>query len=203
MKQEQDYLRDIAEVRSLMERSTRFLSLSGLAGVMAGIYALAGVFIVWKAIGFEPTEDVVVAETFSMQHVVLVALGVLILSIGTALLLSSATARKRNESIWNPVAKRVAAHFGLPLITGGLLMLIFLSQDMTRLLIPSSLIFYGIALFSAGPFTFREIKTLGIIQIALGLFSAYAVEYSLLCWAAGFGIAHMIYGIYLHLRYKQ
>ena len=45
MKNETDYLRDIGEIRSLMERSSKFISLSGWAGIFAGIYALAGVYV--------------------------------------------------------------------------------------------------------------------------------------------------------------
>ena len=58
MKEEQKYIRDIAEIRSMMERSSKFLSLSGLAGVMAGIYALAGAFIAYRTFSFNPVEVV-------------------------------------------------------------------------------------------------------------------------------------------------
>ena len=58
MKEEQNYIQDIAEMRSMMERSSKFLSLSGLAGIMAGIYALSGAYIAYKVFYFNPDEMV-------------------------------------------------------------------------------------------------------------------------------------------------
>ena len=37
-----DYLKDILEIKSIMNKSSRFISLSGLSGILAGIYALFG-----------------------------------------------------------------------------------------------------------------------------------------------------------------
>ena len=34
------HIEDIAEIRSLMEKSSKFISLSGLSGILAGIFAL-------------------------------------------------------------------------------------------------------------------------------------------------------------------
>jgi len=40
-----DYLKDISEIRPIMERSARFLSLSGLCGICAGFTVLIGVLV--------------------------------------------------------------------------------------------------------------------------------------------------------------
>jgi len=40
-------IEDIKEIRTLMERSTRFLSLSGLSGIFAGLFALIGAYFAW------------------------------------------------------------------------------------------------------------------------------------------------------------
>ena len=37
-----DSLQDVKDIRRLMERSSRFISLSGLSGVAAGLFALIG-----------------------------------------------------------------------------------------------------------------------------------------------------------------
>ena len=58
MKEEQDHVRDIAEMRSMMERSSKFVWLSGLAGIIAGIYALTGAYIAYKVFDFNPDEIV-------------------------------------------------------------------------------------------------------------------------------------------------
>src|SRR3954465_14802570 len=98
MKEEQDYIRDIAEMRSMMERSSKFLSLSGLAGIMAGIYALSGAFISYKVLYFNPdkiTYGTSGSSPYGLPGVIFLALVILILAIGTAMFLSSKKAHKK------------------------------------------------------------------------------------------------------------
>lgn len=208
MKEGHDYLKDIAEMRNMMERSTKFLSLSGLAGVMAGLYALAGAFIAWKVLGFNTFRMIEPGIALSnlpveVRNLILLAIVVIILAAGTAILLSAQKAGRRGEKLWNPVAKIMLAQLAVPLFTGGLLILILLANGFIGLLAPMTMVFYGLALFNAGSLTFGEIKTLGLIQIALGLAGTLFVDYGLACWALGFGIGHIVYGIYLHMRYDQ
>jgi hypothetical protein len=205
MKDKQDYIRDIAEMRLMMERSSRFMSLSGLAGVMAGIYALIGAFIAYRVLGLEVTASghSSGSESADLFMVVILALVVLILAVGTAIYFSSKKAEKRGEKSWNASAKRMVIHMAIPLVAGGILILIALMKGMTEWIAPFSLIFYGLALFNAGKFTYEEVKSLGLIQVALGLLSAYFTGWGLLLWALGFGIAHILYGIYMHYRYER
>lgn len=204
MKEEQDYIRDIAEMRSMMERSSRFLSLSGLAGLTAGIYALAGAIVAYKFFDFNPGSLTYNSKTHPhLPQLIILATIVLILATGTAALLSYRKANKRGESIWNGTSRRVLVNMAVPLVTGGVLILILLTKGLVGLAAPFTLIFYGLALFNAGKFTYEEIRTLGLIQIVLGLVSAYFVEYGLVFWAAGFGVANIVYGIYLHYRYER
>jgi hypothetical protein len=208
MKEDQDYIRDIAEMRSMMERSSKFLSLSGLAGVMAGIYALAGAYIAYKVFYFNPDE---IANSVlktgitspSLLKSIFLALIILILAISTAIFLSYKKANKKGEKLWDPTAKRLLINMAVPLIAGGLLILILISQGLIGLVAPFTLLFYGLALYNASKFTYEEVRSLGLIQIALGLISSYFVGYGLLFWAVGFGVVHIIYGIYMHYRYER
>jgi hypothetical protein len=203
MKGEQDYIQDIAAIRALMERSTKFLSLSGLAGVMAGVYALSGTYIAWQVFDFRPEIVGITPPPAVITKVIAVGIIVLVLAVTTAILLSRKKADKQHEKFWNPVARRLVVNMAVPLVAGGLLILILIAKGMYGLMIPVSLIFYGVALFTAGKFTYDEIKSLGLMQIALGLISAYFVEYGIFLWAIGFGILHIIYGIYMHYKYER
>ena len=205
-KEQQDYIRDIAEIRSMMERSTKFLSLSGWAGIMAGIYALAGAYFAYSILYFNPDELIYTLPGNSASNLlklVLLALGVLVLAVGTAVILSNRKADSSGEKLWNPTSRQMLMSMTIPLISGGLLILILIGHDLTGLLAPCSLIFYGIALFNASRYTFEEVKTLGLIQIILGLLGAWFIGYGLLFWAIGFGGFHIIYGIYMHFKYEQ
>ena len=205
MSQEKDYIKDITDIRSMMERTTKFLSLSGWAGIMAGIYAVAGAFIAYQVLGFNP--DTMAYESYAITgyitKIILLALVVLALSVITAVYFSKRRAVKRNEKLWNPTSRRLLVNMGVPLVTGGILALILVYHELTGLLIPVTLLFYGMSLFIAGKYTYEDIKGLGLVQIVFGLVSAYFIEYSLLIWALGFGIAHIFYGIFIHAKYEK
>ena len=207
MKEKQDYVRDLAEIRSMMERSSKFLSLSGWAGVMAGIYALAGAFVAYKVLSFQPgaipNGNVNENSSPGLLNLFLLALAVLLLAVGTAIFLSHNKAKKRGEKIWNATSRRLLANMAVPLAAGGLLALLFFAKNLTGFVAPLTLIFYGLALFNAGRFTYEELRVLGLIQIGLGLIGAWLVEYGLLCWAIGFGVFHIVYGIYIHFKYER
>lgn len=206
MSAEQNYIRDIAEIRSMMERSSKFLSLSGWAGVMAGIYALVGAYIVHVFFRFRPQElayDAQDVMQFNLAGVVTVAASVLVLSIGTAIFLSYQRAAKRRESLWNVTSKRLIITSAVPLVTGGILVLILMMHGLIGLLAPVTLVFYGLALYCASSFTFKEMRALGVIQILLGLLGATFVGFGVLLWAIGFGLLHIVYGIYIHMKHER
>lgn len=208
MKTEQDYIKDLTEIRSIMERSTKFLTLTGWAGIMIGIYALAGVYIVYKLSYFDNNADtynnILTNENPAIIfYLFLLAIGILILSLGTAILLSYKKSKRTGDSLWNAAARRLVINMAIPLVTGGLFILILYSKDLIGLIAPVSLIFYGMALLNGSKFTFEEYKYLGIIEIILGLLAALFVGYGLLFWTVGFGIMHIVYGIYMHLRYEK
>jgi uncharacterized membrane protein len=208
MKEDQHYIEDIAEMRSMMERSSKFLYLSGLSGIMAGIYALAGAWIAYQFFSYNPGQ--ILSATVDqgsisadLLKVLFLAILVLVLAIGTAVFLSARKAHKRKEKLWTSTARRLLLNMAVPLVTGGLLLLIFIAQGMTGLLAPFTLLFYGLALYNASKFTYDEVRSLGLIEIGLGLLGTWFVGYGLLFWAIGFGLVHIIYGIYMYYRYER
>lgn len=207
MKKEQDYIKDITEIRSMMERSSKFLSLTGFSGVMAGIYALVGAYLVYEFFYSNAGDNFFTSMdgkfSGNLWNLIALALLILVLALGTAIFFSYRKANKNGEKIWNATARRLVTNMAIPLVAGGLLILVFLTKGLFGLVVPVSLIFYGLALANAGKFTFEEMKSLGIIQVFLGLLAAYYMEYSLLFWAFGFGIMHILYGIYMHLKYEK
>lgn len=199
MKEEQDYIQDIAEIRSMMERSSKFLSLSGWAGILAGVYALFGAWVANSLLGFQP--DTIFYSYLDLTNILLTAGGVLVLALVTALLDSRRKAQKREESAWNSTSKRLLASIAVPLFTGGLVIILLLQYGLLGLMVPFSLIFYGLALYNAGFYSIREVRLMGFAQMILGLLNLGFIETGLLFWAIGFGGIHIVYGIYMHFRY--
>ncbi len=208
MKAEDKYIKDITEIRSMMERSTKFISLSGLSGIMAGIYALVGAYIAHRLFFTENNSMLFNTIdrpeiTSEMENLIILALVILLLAVGTAVALSLKKSKKDGEKLWNPAARRVVVNMAIPLVSGGIFILILISKGLFGFLAPATLLFYGLALVNASKFTFEEIRSLGIVQIVLGLLAFYFIEFGLIFWALGFGLMHIVYGIVMHLKYEK
>jgi hypothetical protein len=202
-----DYARDLAEIRSMMERSSKFLSLSGWEGVLAGLYALAGAYLAHAVYGFKP--DRPFYDYLAMQGsgdammVVGIAGFVLVLALVTALFFASRKASKQGEKAWNPTSKRLLISMSVPLLSGGVVILFLVREGLLGLVAPLMLLFYGHSLYNAGKFTITEVKILGFVQIALGIINMAFLGQGLLFWAIGFGVMHIVYGIIMHIRYER
>ncbi|REA63450.1 hypothetical protein DSL64_03100 [Dyadobacter luteus] len=209
MKTEQEYIKDLTEIRSMMERSTKFLSLSGMSGVMAGVYALVGAFLVRQSFYARYTGTILDYSAVSREDITgntdlfVITLSMLVLAIGTAIFLAHRKSGRNGEKLWNAAAKRLVINMAIPLVTGGIFILILFAKGMLVLIAPATLLFYGLALINASRFTYDDLRYLGFIQIVLGLIAAYFVEHALLLWAIGFGIMHIVYGIIMHLKYEK
>jgi hypothetical protein len=208
MKKDTDYYQDIEEIRSLMEKSSKFISLSGWAGIFAGVFALMGSYIAFTYLDFNPQSLSLDPGGNPFQQtqvfsVVQLALLVFLLAISFALFFTHRRAKRKDEVLWTPTAKRLVINMAVPLFTGGILILLFISKGFIGFVAPFSLLFYGLALFTISKFTFDEVKILGLIEILLGLISVYKVSLGLLFWSIGFGVVHIVYGIYVYFKYER
>ncbi len=208
----QEQLNHLSEIRSLMERSSRCLSLSGLSGVSAGIIALICGSYTWWYLGdgsFAPPVKVthyflslnIFAETFIT--VAIIALVTLFLSIGTAFYFTFKNSKKKGLKIWDASTKYFLINLFIPLITGGVFSLILAYHGELYLLASTTLIFYGLSLLNASRYTHREIRYLGVSEIFLGLISSCFIGYGIIFWLIGFGILHIVYGLLMYLKYER
>lgn len=201
-----NYHEDLTHIRSMMERSSRFISLSGLSGVVAGCIALVGatyVYFLLEKSGIDYFDGERNLYSVSLvEELVIVAFVVLVVAIFSGYIFTANKSKKNNRPIWDVTTKRMLINFAIPLVTGGLFCLALLYHHLIVLLAPSTLVFYGLALVSASQYTFKEIRYLGFCQIVLGLISFFLLGWGLVTWAIGFGVLHIIYGIIMHLKYK-
>ena len=205
-----NYLKDISDIKEMMNRSSRFISLSGLSGIMAGIYALLGAALAKYYLSYYDTiysnYDDVTTYAISEQLVtdlILIASSVMVLATLTAIVLTTKKARKNNEKIWTSTSKRLLAGFCIPLFSGGLFCLVLVQYGVVVLVAPATLLFYGLALINASKYTVGDIKYIGLINVFLGLISTQFIGYGLYFWALGFGVLHIIYGIIMYNKYDR
>lgn len=199
------YIEDLKDIRSMMQRSSKFLSLSGLSGILAGIYALAGAFIAYRLL----YDKTLYIRSYSTENILLIkkllilAFFVAAFAVVTAYILTLRKAKKDGQRIWDSTTKLFLIDFLIPLITGGIFGLILLYHEHFGVIVPITLIFYGLALVSASKYTLTTIKYLGISEIITGLIAALYVGYGLYFWAFGFGILHIFYGSMMYFKEQK
>ena len=210
MKSDTKSIEDIKAIRKIMEESSRFLSLSGLSGVFAGVTAIAGALVAYFFIldnGSihldEYFKDLPAQSTFSIRwQLIADAALVLVLSVLFSLYFSIKKSKRDGKNFWTPISKRLLINLLIPLVTGGVFVFVLLLQNNVQLIVPCFLIFYGLALVNAGKFTFGEIYYLGILEIITGLVSAFVQGWGMIFWIFGFGILHIIYGLAMYRKYE-
>ncbi|OYX22378.1 MAG: hypothetical protein B7Z06_11770 [Flavobacteriales bacterium 32-35-8] len=195
-----DYLKDLNEIKDLMNKSSRFISLSGLSGILAGTYALIGATIAYWLVT-EYSYGTLTLDGYIFRLCVLILLLVAFLSAITGIYLTTKKAKKNGVKIWDATSKRLIINFLIPLIVGGLYILIILDQQKYGQSGALMLIFYGLALVNASKYSIGDIRYLGYIQIILGLICAMLPGYGFWLWVIGFGIMHIIYGTWMHFKY--
>lgn len=211
MENQSEYIEDLRIIKKVMEESSRFLSLSGLAGFFAGLIALGGaavaifVFLDGKFIISDDLFTNYDAQAFNLLKINLsvLATSVLVLAIAVSIYFSWRKSVKEGLRMWTPVSRRLFTNLIIPLVTGGILIAILFSNQEWQLVLPSMLIFYGLALVSAKKFTYNDIFYLGLIEIVCGLLAAALPAYGLIIWSIGFGLLHIAYGLVMYRKYER
>jgi len=208
MDKNQEHLNNLSEIRALMEKSSTFISLSGLSGISAGIIGLASAIYVYMRFEslFSTSRSYTGESDYSSGTVIsliMIAVIVLILTFSSTIFFTTRKAKKKELPVWNSSAKRLVGNLFIPLASGGVFCLILLYHGIYTLIAPSMLLFYGLALLNASKYTLNDIKFLGISELILGLLAAYWFQYSLLFWALGFGLLNIIYGAVMYFKYER
>jgi hypothetical protein len=204
---EKEIQNELASIRNLMERSSKFISLSGLSGVLAGIYALIAAGLAYSIVYTRGSRIYTTlnlhTDPVPLYNLVAIAALTLLLSVVTGVVLSVNKAKRKGQPIWGTTSRSLLFHTAIPLVTGGLLIIVFLFRGYYGIVASTSLIFYGLSLVSASNFTFTDVRYLGLCEIILGLIAACLPGYGLLFWAIGFGVLHIVYGSMMYFKYDR
>jgi len=204
-------IEDLKEIRKMMETSSKFLSLSGLSGISAGIIALLGSGYAWYIIREFNKKQALYYFTGTYEenistldfNLMFTAILILIFAVGFGFIFTYLTAKKRQQQLFTPVSFKLAWSLGVPLAFGGTFILIMYYQGVYGYIGAATLLFYGMGLLNASKYLHVEIKYLALLQMTLGLLSAFFMTYSLYFWAFGFGVLHIVYGTIMYLKYDR
>lgn len=206
-----DPLAQLTEIRAIMERSSRFISLSGLSGVGAGVVALAGAgaghwFLrrEYGETGFlrllQSTES---ERELVLPYLLALAAGIIAAALAVATFFTVRRARRAGQPVWSALGRRLAVSMAIPLVAGGLFCIALFLRGAVSLVVPGLLLFYGLALLNASKYTLDEIRWLGLTQLLIGLVAVLLPGFGLALFALGFGFGHIIYGLLMYNRYER
>ncbi|HEV8286646.1 MAG TPA: hypothetical protein VGQ09_20195, partial [Chitinophagaceae bacterium] len=204
-----DTLQEISDIKRIMERSSRFISLSGLSGIAAGLCALTGAYLAYNILdnyyydynyGSGYTE-----RSFVELKIKLLLLAAIVLAVALilAFVFTWRRARQNHLPIWDLTARKLMWNVLIPLIAGGLFVLAMLQYSEWHFVAPACLIFYGLALVNGSKYTLSDIRYLGYLEIILGLINTQFIHSGLYFWAIGFGVLHIVYGIIMWWKYEK
>lgn len=214
MNEQQQSLEAIHDIKRMMERSSRFISLSGLSGISAGICALIGSWLAWPYVygkkDYIINIEAAMAQARENDYGIIfntwlfwIAAGTFLAALISAFIFTYLKSKKEGTPIWGNSARRLMFNVCIPLLVGGIFLFKLLQFGTFGLAAPGCLLFYGLALINASKYTLNEIRYLGYAEIVLGIVSLNFVGYGLYFWAAGFGILHIVYGIYMWMKYER
>lgn len=212
--EQQQPLEDLQHIKKMMERSSRFISLSGLSGIAAGICALAGAWFANDVItdnggpsGYRQlvsrSFEVSSLQEFMGHRLFQIAAYTFFAALFSAMLFTWLRSKKSNVPMWGYTSRRLLFNVSIPMIAGAIYLFKQMQFGNYGLIAPGCLIFYGLALVNASKYTLGEIRYLGYCQILLGIVNCWFVGYGLYFWAAGFGVLHIIYGSVMWFKYER
>ena len=204
--EKEQYLNDLKDIKEMMSRSSRFISLSGGSGISVGLIALAGAWAAWQSVykNLELTGyGKALMSDGSLTQLLGIAAATLLVALVFGIYFTTRETKKRQQKIWDQQTRRLLVNLAIPLLAGGILCLTLLLEGFAGLMPGLTLIFYGLALVHTSKYTINELRSLGLLEIALGLIAVKFIALGLLFWALGFGILQIVYGIVVPKRYKS
>ena len=201
---ENEAVEHLATIRRIMESATRMTTLPGKAAVCGGVLALIGCGVTfWKMRSLDFAE---MAKLSPQDCHALVAMWALIAvaGIGINILLALRLARKRGVNPWSRLAQLAGYAMAPALLAATALSVTLVQSGQWRLVAPTWMLLYGVALWMAGILSVRAPRTLGGVFFAAGLVTLFwAAPAALAMVALTFGLAHVVFGIFLISRFGE
>lgn len=180
-----DHLRYIRET---MENAAEFTAVPGWGGVAMGVTALGASWLAARQTTSRAWLTVWLAEVF--------------VAVAIAASAAATKARRANSTLFTGPGRKFVLSFAPPIFVGGLLTFAMFNLGAISALPGVWLLLYGTAIVTGGTFSVRAVPILGLCMMLLGAFALFAPSH----WgnyfmAAGFGVVHIAFGIWIALKY--
>jgi hypothetical protein len=181
-------IEDLRFIRDTMERTAAFTAVSGWGQVFLGLTALAAAWLAAQQI-----------SNFAWLRVWL-AEGLLAVAVG--LLSCTWKANRRGLPLFSGPARKVALGLAPPLVAGAFLTFLLFRAGLQSALPATWLLLYGAGIMAGGSFSVPAIPVMGLCFMLLGGLAVLGPA----AWgnwflAAGFGLVHIVFGLFIARRH--
>jgi len=181
-----------------MQQNTSYFSLSGLSGILLGIYGLVTVYIVNMLTstygdGFDGSSQLPIA----LLEIVIIVLAIIIILISliTLRIRAKRKSKKHTIKLWNPLSKKLRFHTLIPLLLFIIILIVIANKGYYSIITPLLLLSYGLLLLNLSRFSSGALKYLAFAELILAIVAYFIFDTEMLFLGLGFGIFHIIYGI--------
>lgn len=199
---EQEAKQTLHDIREMMSKSSRFMSLSGFSGIVIGIIAILASSFFCYFYQIDPVHSGRILASMTDKELIQIyamALVLLISSMSIAFFMAKQRSKIMKSIFWSAASKHLFAHLIVPLAAGfAVCSILFFRQN--DLVLPLSLLIYGLALFSSSQFTVPSIRNFGLVEMMLSVVCLLFPDYSVVVWTLGFGLLHVIYGAFMQIN---
>ncbi len=178
---------DLRYIRSAMERAGAFTAVPGWETVLVGLTALAATGLA----AHQPTRTLWLA-VWAGEALLAAAIG----GLGMA-----RKSRRSGTSLTSAPGRKFLLAFCPPAFAGVLLTVALLRTGDPALLPGTWLLMYGAGVVAGGAFSVTAVPLLGIVFLALGAGALFVPAAGDLSLALGFGLAHVVFGVFVARRH--
>jgi hypothetical protein len=197
------------EIQRIMERATLCTLLPGTAAIIGGLLVLAGCaasYAMFRSLDFGD----IVHLPFNMQVIFcFMWFGIGAISLVIEVIFMQRAAKKQNL-VPSDRPMRVAAFSLTPCVVVAMVLTIkFLIPAEPKVqeiqyIVPVWMMLYGTGVYTAGLFSIRPPRVLGILFLMLGVIALLAFpQYGVVSAAVSFGLLHIAFGGYILARQRQ
>jgi hypothetical protein len=214
------------EIQRIMERATLFTLLPGAAAVVGGLMVLAGCAVSYGMIRSLDFADILYASPnnqviFCLMWFAIGVIGLVVEVVTT----TQAAAKYQLAPADRPlrvaafsltpsvvVAIVLTAKFLLPINATAWQMLLHWDFNMPLMptaeeiqyIVPIWMMLYGTGVYTAGLFSIRPPRVLGVTFIATGIVALLCFpQYGVVAAALSFGLLHIVFGLYIVNKQRQ
>jgi hypothetical protein len=196
------------EIQRIMERATLFTLLPGVPAVVGGLLVLAGCgvsYAMFRSLDFAD----ILHLSFAAQAAFCV-MWFLIGLIGVLLEVLFTTRAAARQQLVPQRPMRVAAFSLTPsvvvamVLTFRFLIRVEPKAEEIQYIVPIWMMLYGTGVYTAGLFSIRPPRVLGLAFLALGIIALLCFPgYGVVSAALSFGLLHIVFGLYILGKQRQ